>query len=127
MIKFRAPHPTIQTMIVLPNPQFGDSEALLDTVELGRAMDGTTYTYVRRTGRRELDLPLLLTRKKALELKAFIRSYHASPIELTDHLNQVWVGNITTDDVSFEAVSRAGDKPGGEMVSVRIQFQGVLQ
>lgn len=128
MITLRAPYPTIQTMTLLPNPQFGDGEAPRDTVQVRRAMDGTMYTYVRRTGdRRELDYTFFLTRLKALELAAFVRSYHTWPIQLTDHLDQVWVGNITTDVVELEAVGRSPDKPGGEMVTVRLQFEGVLQ
>ncbi len=128
MIALRAPHPTHQTLMLLPNPQFGDGEAPRDTVQLRRAMDGTVYTYVRRTGgRRELNLEFLITRMKALELIEFIRSYQSWPIQLTDHLAQVWVGNITSDIVDMEMTARAPDKPGREMVTVRIQFEGVLQ
>lgn len=115
-------------MVLLPNPQLGDGEAPRDTVQLRRAMDGTVYTYVRRTGdRRELDLQFFITRMKSLELIEFTRSYHSWPIQLTDHLDQVWVGNITTDIVDIEMAERAPDKPGGEMVTVRFQFEGVLQ
>lgn len=115
-------------MMLLPNPQLGDGEAPRDTVQLRRAMDGTVYTYVRRTGdRRELDYEFFITRMKALELIEFIRSYQSWPIQLTDHLAQVWVGNITTDIVDMEMTDRAPDKPGNEMVTVRIQFEGVLQ
>jgi len=114
--------------MVLPNPQFGDGEAPRETVELRRAMDGTAYTYVRRAdGRRELDYQFSLTRMKALELIAFIRSYQSWPVQLTDHLAQVWVGNFTTDEADFETIARAPEKPGYEMVSIRFQFEGVLQ
>jgi len=33
-----------QTVTYLPNPEFGDSEALLDEVQKKRAIDGTLYT-----------------------------------------------------------------------------------
>jgi len=113
---------------MLPNPQFGDGEALRDKVDMRRAMDGTSYTYVRRSDdRRQLTFDLPLTRMKALELIEFIRSYQASKIQLTDHLGQVWVGNITTDVAEFEMSERATDKPGGESGTVRLQFEGVLQ
>ena len=71
---------------LLPNTQFGDSEALTCEVANRRAMDGTLYTYVKsKSGRRRLTLPLKLSRMKGLELRAFVQSYFASKIRLTDH------------------------------------------
>ncbi len=128
MIKLRAPYPVVQTMMLLPNPVFGDSEAPRDTVQIRRAMDGTMYSYVRTTeGRRELQFELNLTRLKALELVAFMRSYHASVIELTDTLGQIWIGNFTNEATEIENSERAEDKPGREMTNVRLTFEGVLQ
>ncbi len=115
-------------MMLLPNPVFGDSEAPRDTVQIRRAMDGTMYSYVRTTeGRRELQFELNLTRLKALELVAFMRSYHASVIELTDTLGQIWIGNFTNEATEIENSERAEDKPGRELTTVRLTFEGVLQ
>ena len=128
MIKLRAPHPTLQTMMVLPNPEFGDSESPQDKVNVRRAMDGTMYSYVQSSqGNTELDYELSVTRMKALEFAAFVRSYQASTIQLTDHLDKVWLGTIKSDivDIAMNAIDRT--KPGGERVTVRFQFEGVLQ
>lgn len=128
MIKLRAPFPTLQTMMVLPNPEFGDSEAPQNKVNVRRAMDGTMYSYVQSgAGNTELDYELSLTRLKALEFAAFVRSYQAFQIQLTDHLDKVWLGTIVTDIVDIVAKSIDRTKPGGERVSIRFQFQGVLQ
>lgn len=128
MIKLRAPYPTLQTMMVLPNPEFGDSEASQDKVSVRRAMDGTMYSYVESAqGNTELDFDLKLTRMKALELIAFMRSYQASTIQLTDHLDKVWLGTIKSELIEAAADAIDRTKPGGEQVSVRFQFEGVLQ
>lgn len=128
MIRLSAPYPTIETVTLLPNPTFGDSEALRDTVQMRRAMDGTTYSYVRRTGgRRQLQYDFTLTRMKALELIAFVRAYQASKIQLIDHLSQVWVGNITVNPTELETVRRSASSPGQELVAVRLEFEGVKQ
>jgi hypothetical protein len=128
VIRLSAPYPTIETVTLLPNPEFGDSEALRDTVQMRRAMDGTTYSYVRRTGgRRQLQYDFNLSRAKALELIAFVRSYQASKVQIIDHLNETWVGNITVNPTEFETVSRSVTTPGRERVNVRLEFEGVKQ
>lgn len=128
MIKLRAPYPTLQTMIVLPNPQFGDSEAPQDKVDVRRAMDGTMYSYVHSgQGNTELDYELNITRMKALELSAFLRSYQAFQMQLTDHLGKVWLGTVKSDVVDLVASAIDKTKPGGERATVRFQFEGVLQ
>lgn len=128
MIRLSAPYPMIETVTLLPNPSFGDSEALRDTVQMRRAMDGTSYSYVRRTGgRRQLQHEFTLTRMKALEVIAFIRAYQASKIQLVDHLGQTWVGNFTVNPAELETVRRSASSPGRELVNLRIEFEGVKQ
>ena len=79
MFQLQAPHPLLQTTALLPDPQFSDQEAVLDTVTRKSAMDGTRYTYVkRRGGRRKLRWVFQLSRNKGLELRAFLQSYFAS-------------------------------------------------
>jgi hypothetical protein len=128
VIRLSAPYPGIETVTLLPNPAFGDSEALRDTVQMRRAMDGTTYSYVRRTGgRRQLQYDFNLSRMKALELIAFIRAYHASKIQLVDHEDQSWVGHITVNPAEFETVSCSATARGSERVAIRFEFEGVKQ
>ncbi len=114
--------------MVLPNPQFGDTQAPQDKVNVRRAMDGTMYSYVQSAqGNSELDYELSITRMKALEFIAFVRSYQASTMELTDHLGKVWLGTIKSDVLDLAAAALDKTKPGGERVTVRFQFEGVLQ
>ena len=128
MIELAAPYPAIQTVTLLPNPQLGDGEAETCEVATKRAMDGTLYTYVKsKAGRRRLTLPLGLSRMKALELRAFIQSYFAAQVRLTDHLGQVWIGHFTSNPFEFSTPKRAGGWPGGEMQMIQLEFEGVKQ
>ena len=128
MIELAAPYPAIQTVTLLPNPQFGDGEAQTCEVSTRRAMDGTLYTYVKsKSGRRLLTLPLSLSRMKALELRAFIESYFASKLRLTDHLGQVWIGHFVSNPFEFTTPKRAGGWPGNEMQKILMEFEGIRQ
>ncbi|REJ65623.1 MAG: hypothetical protein DWQ31_16925 [Planctomycetota bacterium] len=127
-VELAAPYPAVQTISVLPNPQFGDGEATTDDVSTQRAMDGTLYTYVKSKGsRRRITLPMEISRMKGLELRAFIQSYYASKIRLTDHLGQVWVGNLVNNPFEFSTTKRSVASPGGEMQTIQIEFEGVKQ
>ena len=108
MLTFEAPYPAIQTTSLLPNPQWSDQEGLLDEVLWKRAMDGTLYTYVkRRNGRRKMKWTFRMTRNKALEMQAFLASYFASGVRVTDHNGRVWIGNFTSNPFEFSGDSRA--------------------
>ena len=118
MIKLEAPYPAIQTITVLPNPKFSDSEALTDEVNIKRSMSGTLYTYVKtKNNRRKLLLDFQLNQMKGLELKAFIRSYYLSKIRLTDHLNQIWIGYITSNPFEYTTSS-------DEQQTIQLEFEG---
>jgi hypothetical protein len=129
MFTLEAPYPTLQTTTLLPNPQFSDQEALLDTVNRKLALDGTRYTYVKRRARRKLKWMFRLTRVKALELRAFIFSYFASKIRLTDHNNRMWIGYFTTNPFEFDTTDRGAPAiapmPRGELVNVELEFEGI--
>ena len=73
MFTFQAPHSAPVATTLLPNPTFGDGERLTDEIQVKRAMDGTLYTHVKtKNGRKNLQWTFLLTRNKALELRAFV-------------------------------------------------------
>lgn len=131
MFRMEAPYPTLQTLTVMPNPQFSDQETNLNSVSRGTAMDGTRYTYVRRRTRRRLLWSFRLSRPKALEVEAFVNAYYASRIRVTDHNGRVWIGNFTSNPFEFEAVSRAAPAidpmPRGETMSVDLEFEGEEQ
>lgn len=119
MFTLQAPYPALQTSSVLPNPAFSDGESLTGAVVAKRAIDGTLRTYIKRKGgRRKLTWTFLLRRNKGLELRAFIQSYFASVVKITDHRDRVWVGNFTNDPFEFEASE-------DEAQTITIEFEGI--
>jgi hypothetical protein len=127
-----APYPSLQVTTVLPNPTLSDGENLTDSVTTKRAMDGTRFTYVKtRGGRRKLQWTFRLTRNKGLELRAFIQSYFASMIRVTDHNGRVWLGHFTNNPFEFDTPTKAGPAispmPRGESQMIEIEFEGVEQ
>ena len=94
-------------------------------------MDGTRYTYVKNKGRRKLKWTFRLTRNKGLELRAFIQTYFASKIQITDHNNRVWWGNFVNNPFEFDTPKRWGPPiapmPLGEAQIIELEFEGVEQ
>ncbi len=131
MLTLQAPYPLLQTTTILPDPKFSDSEGLMIVVTRKLAMDGTKYTYIKNKGRRKLSWSFRLTRNKALELRAFIQCYFASPIQVTYYNGRVWVGNFVENPFEFDTAESAGPAirplPQGEFVQIQLEFEGVEQ
>ncbi len=132
MFQLLAPYPRTQTITVLPNPRCSDSEALMVVVTRKTAMDGTRYTYVKRKdNRRKMLWTFMLTRNKALELRAFIYSYFASKVKVIDHNDRVWIGNFTNNPFEFDTPERSAPAispmPRGEAQVIELEFEGVEQ
>ncbi len=130
MFILQAPLPALQSTTVLPDPQWSDQARLTDAVVRKLAMDGTRYTYVKRTAQRmKLSWTFHLTRNKGLELRAFIKAYHASRVKAVDHHGQVWAGNFASNPFEFETPERGGPPiapmPRGELQVIRLEFEGV--
>lgn len=128
MFKLEAPYPAVQTTSFVPNPEFSDGEALTSEVLVQHAMDGTIYTTTKQLPTRKLTWTFQMNRNKALELRAFIQSYHSSKIKVTDHRQRVWVGHLSIGTFDFDTPTHAGPAvapmPRGEMQSIAIEFEG---
>jgi len=128
MFTLQAPHPSLQTTTILPNPRFGDSEGWRVEVIVKRAMDGTRYTYIKRKGGKKLQWTFKVTRNKGLELRAFIQSYFASTVVVTDHNDRKWIGKFVNNPFEFDTPSRAAPAiapmPRGESQVITIEFEG---
>lgn len=128
MFVIQAPYPTIQTATYLPNPQLGDSEANVLNVDIKRAMDGTTYSYVKTRDREKLIWSFRISQHKGMELMEFYQSYKASQIKITDHLGNIFIGYFTSNPFEFEASGRSVASPGLDtMVAIQIEFEGTKQ
>lgn len=128
----QAPFPRLQTTSHLPRPEFSDSIAPTSVVQVKIAMDGTLRTHVKTKGNRmKLQWTFQLTRNKAMELSAFIRSYFASKVKVVDHNGGKWIGHFMNNPFEFETTRRAAPAisplPKGEHVLVTLEFEGVRQ
>jgi len=124
----QAPYPGIQTTSVLPNPGFGNSEGVVQSQNIKRAIDGTVRTYIKRAGRRKMAWSFVLTRNKAIEVREFAYAYHASKILVEDHDGRKYAGFIMNNPLEITSVKRAA--PGrqdldGEHWELTLEFEGV--
>jgi len=118
MIILQAPHELIQLTTVLPNPVFGDGENIASEMTLRRSMSGLAYTTIKTNDRHKLTYDFILTRKKALELQIFVKTYYDQNIRLTNHKDEVWLVKLLTDPFQFEINKRF------ERNSISLEFEG---
>jgi len=110
-----------QTTTILPNPEWIDSENLMDEVIVKRVMEGGRHVYVKtKDSRRKLLFNFKLSRLKSLELRAFIQSYFSSIVTLIDHLDQTWIGNFTINPFEFTSTN-------AEIINIQLEFEGKKQ
>lgn len=121
MFEMSAPYPALQTTSLLPSPQFSDSEAITDALDIKRSKTGVLYTYVKTKNlRRKLQWTFLVTRNKALEIRAFIMSYAAHRVRIVDHNGRIWIGYLMNNPAEF-------NHPRPETQDITIEFEGVEQ
>ena len=109
MFRIAAPFEASQTTTILPNPSFGDQENLEVSLDQHRAMDGTIRTYISRGGRRRVVWTFTLDRKKGIELREFIFSYHSTEILIEDHNGRRWRGILANNPPELRMTARWGN------------------
>lgn len=119
----QGPYPNVQTSTVLPNPQLADIENCDIKINIKRSMTGKKRTYVQGGGKRKLSYNFNLTRQKGLELRAFILAYSGSQILLTNYLEETWVVYLMNNP--FEFTSSARGAPAGDLVTIKLDFEGI--
>jgi hypothetical protein len=118
MFVIQAPHRLVNATTVLPNPEWGDSKALIAEIDLQIAMDGSAFAVTSDSGEQKLQYAWTLTRSKALELDAFINVYAGQTWRLTTHEDEVWIVKLDTDVIDFTYLNACED------VSVVLEFVG---
>lgn len=111
--------------VILPCPQFGDSQARQSTINLKRTMTGETYTYVRRTELQKLKYSFQVGTYKAIELKQFLLDHCHEIITLINHKGETWYVNLSNNPFEFTASERWQHK--GERHDITLEFEGVRQ
>ena len=119
MTILQAPFSSIQTTIRLPSPNFGDTLGLGLDMDVMNSINNNRYTYIKRKGRDKINCTIEMTKKKALELQAFINLYLMDEIRLTDYKGDVWNVKLTQNPFDYEYVKR------GEITTIQLVFEGV--
>jgi hypothetical protein len=113
----RAPAPAFVTAMILPDPNFDDSEAAQNSVATLFTKDGTLYTYVKSNARSKLHYDLTLDRMKAEELSAFIQAYYRAPVQIVNHKGEVWNVYFLSNPFEFEDAS-------ARVSNITLEFEG---
>lgn len=139
MITLVAPYRKKFAVLNLPNPKLSDTEQLVESVKLLRAMDGTVRTIVvsgdghfddlkagddiSTTIRRKLLYEFRIETAKLYQLREFLINYLAYDMQLTNHKNEIWRVYIANAPVDLESAARAA--PAVEWHNVTLNFEGV--
>ena len=124
MFLMQAPHPALQTTLLLPSPEIGNNKNLTSTVQIVRTIDGTPYSYVKpKRGRRQFTWDFITTKEKALETKNVIKRYAGNVWKITDHNQDIFLGYITINPFESTGDGRAGGWPSNEACTFSISFE----
>jgi len=120
----QAPFEFLQTSIILPCPEFGDTENLASEMLLKRSMNGGTTTYVKTNNRRRLTYTFrILNRARALEFKEFLQVYNTDAIKLTNWKGEIWKVNFLNNP--FDLVQTGRSNPGGARTDISVELEGI--
>lgn len=109
--------------VVLPNPQFDDSEANMDTLQVFRTATNRRVITVKRQDLRTLNYTFRLTRQKAIELRTLIRTEIDNQVTWRNWKGEIWVGTIGTNPFNVTADGRWGECTEG--MSVELELKAV--
>lgn len=87
-----------------------------------KAMDNTTYSFVKRTKNRRLKYTFQLNERKGDELRAFTTTYSADDIKLQNWKGEIWRVKLITNPIEYSAAGRWG--PVGDRIEVNLEFEG---
>ena len=116
----RAPHPTIKTTTILPNPKFLDSRRTQSSVQIKRTPT-RVISHPKTSDKYTLVLPFQLTRMKGLELEAFANAYQTVDWHVTLHDGSEWAARLVGPFVQTP-VTRQSDRTetGKEAVDITL-------
>lgn len=124
--KKNKPHCVLQTnnaAITLPAPEWGDNENYGGVFTIRRSMNNIPYTHVRALSLRKLQLPFILAKRKAWELREFLIANNTKLITLSTWKGDKWFVNLTSNPLELVVRGRYADEH--EKVSVELEFEGL--
>lgn len=110
-------------VITLPAPEFGDGEAYGGVFTIRRSMNNIPYTHVRTLSLRKLNLPFVLAKRKAWELREFLIQNNPELMTLTTWKGDKWFVNLTTNPLELRVSGKYSNED--EKVSIELEFEGL--
>lgn len=124
MFIIQAPYPGYTDTLVIRSPEFSNQKKKAHTLVRVRTGDGTVYTYIKKKrGRQVHQWDFLVSYKKSLEVKEFVRKFASGLVRVTDHEDQQIVGYITINPWEAQGEGRAGGWPGNEAYGFSLQLE----
>lgn len=112
------------SVITLPPPEFGDSKALSNTINIKRTMTGDRYVYKRTNPVQKLNYSFIFDREKALELREFVLNNNSKQLTLTNWKGEIWKVQLTNNPFQFSE-DGIWNCSRGNKSSISLEFQGV--
>lgn len=110
--------------IVLPCPEFGDTQNNETSILIKRSMNNRLFSYIRtNSDLQKIKYTFQLGRLKSLELRQFVQAAMGEVVTLTNHKGEIWKGYITNNPV--ELVAKAKYENERERVDTSLEFQGI--
>lgn len=99
----QAPHPLLQSTLLLPSPRIGNQKNLASSVQTMRAMSGKLYTFVKgKRGRKVWQWDFVGTKDKARESIQFVKQFSGGLMRVTDHEGTIHLGWVTVNPLEIE-------------------------
>lgn len=112
-----------KSVIVLPAPEFGDTESLGNVVNVKRSMNGKVYTYIKTAQWNRVHYDFTITQKKAFEFRQFLLDNLSEILTIQNWKGQTYVGQFLSNPSLFTYTGRYSKS--NEKVTISLDFEGV--
>lgn len=111
--------------IVLPCPEFSDSEGGTGVINIKRTMGGSRRVYKKESPTSKLNYQFVIDRKKAIELRNFILQSNTAFLRMQNWKGELWAVQMTNSPFNLTEDAAWLGSPGGNRSSVALEFEGV--
>ena len=115
---------TDDRVIVLPQPQWGDTERGNHVAIFNRTMDGTCYSIIRTVTSRTYTWTFELPRLKAIEFLDFYEEKNASLWQI-ERPTDTLTGYVKLNPATLEMLRRGVSATSEEVVSLQMEFETI--
>ena len=121
----QASHPAYSAMIILPEPELGDTERAESKAVFKRSMNGNAYSHTTVHPNRTYKWTFILTRLKGLEFLTFYNTHSGGVWKVTRADSSELVGNIRINPLILDMVRRGVVGASQETVALEVEFETI--